>query len=233
MFIDLGDLDAASEMIDRTLALSPEGALTHFTRAYFHLRRNDLEAASTHAQKLRGRLRGDGLQMLRVLDNIEGRTDDALARYARAYPGLFTEHLPRIDWQNYRAAIDVAGLLIEAGEKNRAGALLNVARAAIANKPVKGQYGKGIADAEIAALAGQRKAALELLEAAVTQGWRMRWWLWTELNPNFDALRDDGAFRRIVASLEADMAGQLADVRILIDSGELKPLLSAEELAEN
>ncbi len=141
--------------------------------------------------------------------------------------------MPEIGWQNYRAAIDIAGLLIEAGETDQAGALLDRAAAAIADKPIIGQYGRGIAMAEILALSGDRDGALAELKAAFDGGWRMRWWLWTTLNPNMASLRDDPEFLRIVADLESEIATQLDLVRDLESGGSLAPLLDTTDLTES
>ena len=39
------------------------------------------------------------------------------------------------------------------------------------------------------------------------------WFIWTELNPNLDSIRDEPEYGAIIAKLEIDMAIELARVR--------------------
>jgi TolB-like protein/DNA-binding winged helix-turn-helix (wHTH) protein/Tfp pilus assembly protein PilF len=223
LYTDLGDDKTAGEMLGRAISLSPDGALTHYTLALRHLRNGEEGPAREYAQLLRGRLLSQGLQLLRVLDLRHGRIEAARARYEARYPDLFTD-AARVDGQNYRAAIDVAGILLRAGQDAAARTLLVGAWEATRGLPVRGQYGKNLADVEILALQGRQVEAIAALRAAVADGWRMRWWLRTELNPNLDGLRDGQAYQSIVQMLHADMAEQRRAIEALAAAGELEPL---------
>jgi TolB-like protein len=78
------------------------------------------------------------------------------------------------------------------------------------------------------AVAGQTDEALDVLESAVTSGWRghyaslLRFTLY--FNVNFDAIHDDARFQALVATIEADMAQQLENVRDMQRRGEVPTL---------
>ena len=78
------------------------------------------------------------------------------------------------------------------------------------------------------AAVGQTDSALDLLENLVSSGWRgdydndMRFVLCCDVS--FDAIRDHDRFRAIIATIEADMARQLENVRAMERKGELPTL---------
>ncbi len=137
---------------------------------------------------------------------------------------MFSDDLPRFDWRNYRAAIDLYLVLQATGEPERAQALLERCQSDISNMSIAGEYGKELADAEIFALLGDTEQALRALEDAFANGSRIRWWLWTERNPNLDSIRDEAEFHALIQEVKADMAAQLEQVRELERRGELDPV---------
>jgi len=76
--------------------------------------------------------------------------------------------------------------------------------------------------------AGRADEALDVLENLVASGWRgepnilLRFTL--NFDVAFDAIRDDERFQAIVATIEADMAQQLENVREMQRRGELPTL---------
>jgi len=78
------------------------------------------------------------------------------------------------------------------------------------------------------AVTGQTDAALDVLENLVSSGWRghftqfLRFTLYCDLG--FDAIRDDERFQALVATIEADMAQQLENVRDMQRRGEVPTL---------
>jgi len=79
------------------------------------------------------------------------------------------------------------------------------------------------------ATAGRAAAALDVLEGLVTSGWRgdsynkhLRFYLCCDVG--FDAIRDHERFRAIAATIEADMAQQLENVREMQHRGEVPTL---------
>ncbi len=223
LYTDLGDDASADDMLKRAISLSPDGALTHYTQALRYLRNGEQTLARRYAALLDGRLLSQGLQMLRVLDLSQGRISDAEERYRTHYPQLFANP-PTVDNQNYRAAIDAAAVLMRSGDDRRAGQLLTAAWEATRALPIMGQYGKNLADVEILALQGMQTEALAALGHAVEEGWRMRWWLRTRMNPNLESLFNDPQFTAIIAKIEADIANQRRAIQGLAAAGELEPL---------
>jgi len=77
---------------------------------------------------------------------------------------------------------------------------------------------------------GRMDKALDVLEKLVTSGWRghysffsfLRFTLYFDVD--FDAIRDDERFQAIVATIEADMAQQLENVREMQQRGEVPTL---------
>ena len=168
----------------------------------------------------------EGLRIQNMIDRTEAiGPEAALERYRAAFPELVSGS-PSVTVRNYRVAVDIAATLQRTEQPEAADALLAGAWDATRGLAYFGHYGRGIVDAEILALQGQTLNALKALEDAVKAGWRFRWWLWTDLNPNLDGLKDMSRFQTIIAELDRDMARQLSEIRLLDSHGELAPLPS-------
>jgi tetratricopeptide (TPR) repeat protein len=152
------------------------------------------------------------------------KRDEALARGAprsgidafRAYhPELFVEH-PIITPENISQAIDLAYLLKMERESETARRLLQGAIEAY-DQPhfTDGSARAGLAPARAEAFAvqGNTAAALDELRRVLDSGWRLHWRWETEMNANFNTVRDTGEFQALLAELESDIARQrtLAD----------------------
>ena len=59
---------------------------------------------------------------------------------------------------------------------------------------------------------------------AVDEGWRGSWWIFLELDPALDPLRDDPEFQSIVETIRADMAAQRQQLDQMRANGELPPI---------
>jgi TolB-like protein len=89
------------------------------------------------------------------------------------------------------------------------------------------QYRLGYAGA--LATAGRTDEALDVMKNLVASGWRGNYFnrfpgFTLCCDVNFDAIRDDERFRAIVATIEADMAQQLENVREMQRRGEIPTL---------
>ncbi len=153
-----------------------------------------------------------------------GRYAEARARYERAYPALLQEDEPTIDDGSFVAAIDLALVLNQTGEQERADLLLDRTLMFLPTIPRLGDGGYGISDVLIYALQGNTEAALAALRQAIDQGWRTSWWFYLELDPNLDSIRDEPEFQAMVEEIKADMAAQLGRVREMEANGELEPI---------
>jgi len=69
--------------------------------------------------------------------------------------------------------------------------------------------------AEALAILGDEAAALAELRRIIDQGWRIPWRWKTDLNPNFDGVRQTAEFQAMADELEADMAWQRSRVQAI------------------
>jgi tetratricopeptide (TPR) repeat protein len=159
--------------------------------------------------------------VLRNFDIAAGRYGAARSRYARAYRELTETELPEVNTSNYRAAIDLALVLMLLGEEERAQDLLNGSLDVIGTLPRLGINGYDICDVRIYALQQRPERALEALREAIDEGWRLWSWFYLERDPNLDSIRDEPEFRSLHADVRADLASQALRVEELKASGEL------------
>jgi TolB-like protein len=109
-----------------------------------------------------------------------------------------------------KAAVDYAGLLIEMGNADRAAKYIADVESFIAQVPRMDWWGYGILDAELAAVQGNRDAALDALEAAIDAGWMEDWWFNEKYNPNLASLHGDPRYEALFKRLTNKAAEQLA-----------------------
>src|SRR5262245_50908058 len=156
------------------------------------------------------------LSILRNTDLQSRRPEDALARYRQYYPEFFERQTPRIDMLNVNAAVDLALVLQEHGDEERARLLLDGARTAIEGIPRLGDFGHGITDVQIHALRGEKAKALAALRQAAQAGWRgqswrsLSWLYYRDFDPNLASIRNEPEFKAAFADIERDMATQRA-----------------------
>ncbi|MGH8630229.1 MAG: tetratricopeptide repeat protein, partial [Burkholderiales bacterium] len=169
----LGETQAAQRWMEKFLAgLDDSDQRTVKQAMLEHAMGND-ERAAEYAGRLvfqSGQLADNArpmlLSILRNVDLKRERYAKARERYASTMPGLFTAS-PDVNRLNYRAAIDLALVLQRLGESDPADRLLDRAGITIGTMPRLGTEGYGLAEVEIAALRGDRDAALSALRKAV------------------------------------------------------------------
>lgn len=227
VYMDLGDLETAAQFSERSLALSPGASLSIMTAAYLALRQSNDGAAREYASRLQGRLRDTGFNLRRIALLRANDPRAAIALYESGYPDWFGEPLPWVSASNYQTAVNVAGVMLADGREAQSRRLLEAAWAATRDLPLLGQYGRGIVDAEILALLGRTDEAAAALRSAVASGWRLRWWLHTELNPNLDSLREHPVYLESIERIRSDVAAQREELEALEAEGLLRPLPGA------
>jgi TolB-like protein/Tfp pilus assembly protein PilF len=79
------------------------------------------------------------------------------------------------------------------------------------------------AKAEALALLDDEQGALAELRRIIDDGWRLSWRWETDLNSNFNGIRETAGFQAMLAELEADIAVQRASSQAMADNGEIAP----------
>lgn len=228
-WLDLGDPERAAKWVEAARALDPEHPLTRRAAVALALFRGDVAGAATISrvaveEVLPGRFESR-LAFLRAL-RLEPGADLAWlqARYEQFYPGLAAGRrvfeqsgfwmvlMPR---EYALAEIDLAAILIERGQHERAQALLADAWTFVERSPPTGMFGNGVMAASIHALRGESQRAITALRTAIGAGWIENWWWTLRYDPSLASLRKTREFQAIVASIEAKTAAEHARVTTL------------------
>ncbi|NOR19013.1 MAG: hypothetical protein GQ538_02865 [Xanthomonadales bacterium] len=149
-----------------------------------------------------------------------GQTGNTLEIIRQAHPELFGTS-PIVNSDNVSQAIDTAQLLQIENLNDEAKVLLQAAVAAYDKPYAVTRTILAPGKAQALALLGEKQAALKELQFQVDRGWRFHWRWNSELNPNFESLREDPEFQAIIGFLRTDMARQLANLRTLEAAGEI------------
>ena len=228
-WLDLGDPERAAKWVEAARALDPEHPLTRRAAVALALFRGDVAGAATISriaveEVLPGRFESR-LAFLRAL-RLEPGADLAWlqARYEQFYPGLAAGRrvfeqsgfwmvlMPR---EYALAEIDLAAILIERGQHERAQALLLDAWTFVERSPPTGMFGNGVMAASIHALRGESQRAITALRTAIGAGWIENWWWTLRYDPSLASLRKTREFQAIVARIEAKTAAEHARVTTL------------------
>jgi TolB-like protein/Flp pilus assembly protein TadD len=226
LFLDLGDLDRAEYWIERSIELAPEGLFPNFTMQLAHLYRGDLSTSLEYGRRTfetnhYWSFWHYSFEPIRIHEMSAGRYLEARAALEKIAPELVNDDFPRVESNNYRAAIDLALILSKTGEQQPADRLLEGSLQYIQKIPRLGLFGYGIADVQIYALRGDKQKALSALRQAIDEGWRAHWWYYLKFDPTLKSLHDEPEYQAMIAEIEADMAEQLERVREMEQRGEL------------
>ena len=207
--LDLGDDAEAGRWVARTLGIGEGTAWSNYAAAQHYLARGEEESARRYAQRA-AELDPGYLFLMRDFDLRKGNYTTARARYAKSFPQLFAEELPKFSGRDAFAAVDLAAVLQQTGESERAGVLLDRSAAYFRTIPRLGYYGSQLADVQIHALRGEKAKALTALREALQAGWRKWWQYYRDFSPNLASIRNEPEFKAIFADIERDMAQQRA-----------------------
>lgn len=225
-YLELGNHEGARPWIDRGLALGPRTFWSLWASLLFNVYVGQDTAGLEDARIMLDeypRYWG-ALNVLRNADIAAGRYEIARSRYARAYGELTESEVPNVNSSNYFAAIDLALVLMQLGEKKRADDLLDGSLKAIESLPRLGTDGYWISDVRIFVLQQRPQKALAALRQAVDEGWRVLVWYYLDQDPTLDSIRGEPEFQRLRTELRADLAVQANKVEDLKASGELSPM---------
>ena len=209
LYWELGDDAEAGRWLTRVLAIGQGNEYTNAVAALLYLDRGDMDSARRHAQ-LAADLDPWTLFLLRDCDLRKGDYAGARALYARAFPNLFAKEPPKFRERDANAALDLAVVLQNTGEGDRAKALLDRSEIYFQSIPRMGAFGSGFSDARILALRGDGARALAALREAERAGYRNWWRYYRDLDPALASIRNEPEFKAIFADIERDMARQRA-----------------------
>jgi len=228
LYLDLGEPERASLLLDRANELIPRHNETAWGRLLLHLYQQTTGGLVEDATAVLPYPSGSPWQthfcaaQLRNQAMAEDRLDEALAVYSKYHPQLLLDEESVIDLNNYRAAIDLSLVLQLMGDQERASMLLERSNAFIQGQPRLGWWGGyWVSDVQILALQGKNTEALAALRDGVDEGWRSLWWYYLRHDPNLDSIRNEPEFQLIVSEIEADMSAQMQQIREMEDRGEI------------
>jgi TolB-like protein/Tfp pilus assembly protein PilF len=210
LYLDLGDDERAAQLLDAL----PGGTPSTTPDAYLRLFRGEPAAAQAAALRAAVREPRDWRAVVLLRDAALAAGDPQAARaiYERNFPELLAEP-PALDAWNYRAAVDLALVLQETGEHERAAELLRRAEAWVLTSQRLGRFGYGLADVQIRLLRGQHGEALELLREAERAGWRGPYWRYhRDFDPVMGPIRSHAEFKAVFADIERDMTRQRSEL---------------------
>lgn len=222
-YADLGAREEALAWIGRSLQLSPTGGWS-LTMAYFtYLMLGDEDAALVSAEKMLKLWPDDyrALSLLGKRDIEEGRVQLALDRWHIAYPVLAAGDDPACDLSNYFVIIQYAENLMQAGQPARASLLAESCLPVLAN--INNKVVPESNPSRVLVLLGQKKESLEALRKEIEDGHRRNEASFRFKRPEYDFIRDEPEFRRLMAIIETDLAAQLKRIREMERNGELAP----------
>ena len=225
-YLEIDDPESARYWMDRAKSLGADTFWPMWVSLLLNLYVGEEDLAVQDARKLLDAYPTNwgAHKLLRNVDVRAGRYEVARSRYARAFRELVEPEIPQVDSDNYMPAVDFALVLIALGEQSRADDILSQSLEVIASMPRMGTSGYWTTDVQIYALQNRPEQALNALQEAFDEGWRLLTWFYLDFDPNLDSLRDHPRFNKLQADFRIDLEDQAQRVRALKESGELVPI---------
>jgi len=228
-YMDFGEFQRARQWltwIDQTQNVNP---MTLAGKAMLNILEGNTDAAIINAREILRNQMPDrwgsdakAIRTLLIWASENGQVDSALESIRSAHPEFF-ETAPRINAGNALQAIDTANLLQIKGANEIAENLLGLVISTYEVPYAAPQSWMVTGKAQALALLGDKQAAIKELRQQMDGGWRVFWRWETELNPNFESLREETEFQALVEILRTDMARQLQSLQAMETSGEIPP----------
>jgi tetratricopeptide (TPR) repeat protein len=225
-FAQLGARHEALAWMERAFELSPTRVRALLAGYFTHIILGEEDAAAEYAQGILELYPGNNYALSAVgeRDIAAGQAEFALERWQEAYPHFFIDD-PACDIFNLDAAVFFATNLVQAGRTGQAERLLHRCL------PVAGQkrrnYGSHSEQSQIYALLERKEEALDAARREIIDRHNLGFiYVWAR--PEFDLLRDDPEFQRLMQIAKTDLAEQLERVREMERNGELAPAPGVE-----
>jgi tetratricopeptide (TPR) repeat protein len=230
-YLDIGDTDEAQKWFDRAADLAPpEFRLAEGLKEPLLLRRGDLEGAVEFARI--NIVHAPGRHTLATLRDHDLRNADfdaALARYQDFFPNLISETPPSVNEDDLEFAVDVALVLLRMGRADLGEQLLNKSLEIISEAASQtDSYVFGIQRVMIHALQGDTESALDSLRQTIDDGWRATWWIYLEIDPSLDSIRNEPEYQAMLQEVRDDMAAQRRRLEEWEAAGKLEPIPDAD-----
>jgi hypothetical protein len=152
-----------------------------------------------------------------------GDPESGIDVFRTHHPDLF-EAKPEITPTNILQAVDLALLLKMSGRPEEMRRLLG-AVIEFYDQPwaTSGSVRALLvpAKAEALAILGDDQGALTELSRIIDNGWRLSWRWETDLNPNFNGIRETPEFQNMLSELEADITEQRVRSQAMADRGDI------------
>ena len=223
-YVRLGDFDTARPWYEQYQLDFPNGSDGPWLSIeYFRASGAQQEAAKV-SEELLGHS-SDTFQLdypLKVIRDYSIDTDrieDAIDKYRQHLPELFLSE-PKIHNATFSSAIDLVLLLKLSGQNNAVDTLAAGCFELMQTMPRMALSGIGLQDVELHAILGNRDAAIESLAEAVAEGYTM-YHDPLRRDRNFESIKDDPEFKRLMGIIQDRVATELAKVREMEQAGRL------------
>jgi len=208
--VNLADPAGAKSCVDSLRQDFPKKPRTYFVglESEIYLLRGDLQGAEEYVESVATDTSDSQMMMVRGLVHLWNKNwGKARQCYEAIAPHYFTDEELVVDPREINLALQVAASLREGdGWSERARYIAGQALATMESMHRSRGLGYYFLDVPAHVIRGDREKAIFALRDAVNSGWRMYWW--SLRTPLYDVDWLGPEWIRLIAELEADMAGQ-------------------------
>jgi tetratricopeptide (TPR) repeat protein len=222
VYAEMGAREEAIAWMARALHLRPTDYFTQIAAYFSMMMLGDIDAAVSHVEGALELYPRDShaLRELGTHDIDAGRTQIAMERWRQAHPELASGDDPVVELSNIAAAMDYLTNLAQAGRSGQVQIFTERLLPLVGQVRMRSEQNDYLT--RIHAALGNRVQALDSMRKEIVDGNR-RWGLFSFDQSEFDFMRDDPEFVRLMRIGKADLEEQLERVRQMERKGELAP----------